>query len=241
MERIRERRRRELDDRIVAVAEQQIATVGGPGLSLRAVAREVGVTVSALYRYYPSRDDLLTELLTRTFRDQADAVITAASSEPDPASALATAMRAYRQWALAHPHRFELAYGTPIPGYEAPPERTVIEGARLGDFLNGLVTQAWERGQVGEESIALRGRLLDDQTAAEFAGLARRRGYSMPLPVLAATLDAFVRIHGFTVMEVFGQLRPLAADASSWFEETLADALSGLGLPQTAAPRNTAG
>ncbi len=241
MERIRERRRRELDDRIVAAAEQQIATDGAPGLSLRAVAREVGVTVSALYRYYPSRDDLLTELLTRTFRDQADAVIAAASREPDPGAALATAMRTYREWALAHPHRFELAYGTPVPGYEAPPERTVMEGARLGDFLNGLVTQAWQRGQVAGEAIALRSRRLGDETAVEFAGLAQRRGYTMPIPVLAATLDAFVRIHGFTVMEVFGQLRPLAADASGWFEETLADALSDLGLTQVAPAHNSAG
>lgn len=230
MERLRDKRRRELDDQIVEAAQRQLALVGGTALSLRAVARDVGVTVSALYRYYGSRDELLTELITRAFRDQADHVIAAGSATDSPAAGLAAAMTAYRSWALSNPASFALVYGTPVPGYSAPPEQTVVQGARIGDYLVGLVSQAWDQGAIAQSAVEQRARTLTDETAEGFRALAARRDYSLPTPLLAATMDTFVRIHGFVVMEVFGQLRPLANDPSEWFTETLRATLSDLGV-----------
>ena len=127
----RARARAEITDEIKSVARRQLAEQGSAALSLRAVAREVGMVSSAVYRYFPSRDDLLTVLIV----DAYDAVGAAAEQ------ALAARRRggvvsrwvgvsaAIRTWALAHPHEYALIYGSPVPGYAAPQD-TIDPAAR---------------------------------------------------------------------------------------------------------------
>src|SRR3954467_4058552 len=116
----RERVRAELTADIADAARRQLAEVGAAALSLRAVARELGMASSAVYRYFPSRDDLLTRLII----DGYDDLGSAAEDADDPAAAphdrWMAVCRAVRHWAVAHPYEYALLYGSPVPGYEAP-------------------------------------------------------------------------------------------------------------------------
>ncbi len=230
MQGIRERRRVELITQLREIAHAHLVEHGAAGLSLRAIARDAGISVSALYRYFEHRDDLLTDLLVRAFDAHADAVEKAAQAETDPAAAIVVALRAYRGWALAHPAEFGLAYGAPVPGYAAPAERTIRAGARAGDFFHGLLMRAWAEGGLRLAPIRARGRRLTPATAVQLDELRARRGYGGPTALTAAAMDAFVTLHGFVMMEVFGQLRPITTDASTYFDEILADQLMRLGL-----------
>lgn len=240
---LRERRRQETGEAILAAARRLLAEEGQAGLTLRAVAREVGVAVSALYRYVPSRDHLVTELLAEAFEQHADALDAAVQGavaagggsldRPGPAApaGLRAGLHAYRDWAVAHPVQFGLAYGAPLPGFAAPAERTVAAATRPGDRLAALLAAAHAEGLVDPAVVARRAAALDGATADQLGGLAGRRHYDLPVPLLALMIDAFVRVHGFVVMEVFGQLRPITPEAGGYFAGTVEEVLASLGLP----------
>lgn len=119
------------------LALQQVAAGGVHSLSLSAIARELGLTGPALYRYVAGRDELVTLLLVDTYDEFADVLEAAAGGRAAPARRLVTVGRAYRAWALGHPERYDLLFGTPLPDYTAPEEAT-REPARRG--LAVLVT-----------------------------------------------------------------------------------------------------
>jgi AcrR family transcriptional regulator len=122
----RERYRQQVRAEVQEHAWRQIAEAGASALSLKAIAAQMGISGPALYRYFTSRDDLLTELILSAYRELA-AVVEAVAAAPDPApERLAGIAAEIRRWALAHPHRYLLLYGTPVPGYAAPPEATVL-------------------------------------------------------------------------------------------------------------------
>src|SRR5262245_45041432 len=112
---------------IKAIARQQMAEQGQAALSLGAIARAMGMTTPALYRYFESRDALITALIIDAYEALAIALEQAdsATRSDDYATRFRAMARAYRDWAVAHPHEYALIYGTPIPGYHAPRERTV--------------------------------------------------------------------------------------------------------------------
>jgi AcrR family transcriptional regulator len=146
----RERVRAELIREITEAARRQLAVDGAPGLSLRAVAREMGMVSSAIYRYFPSRDDLLTALIIDGYNavgeavEQADA---ACSRDDYPGRWLATC-RAVRDWALANPHEYALVYGSPVPGYRAP-ERTIGPASRAAAVVGKIISDAYRAGAPG--------------------------------------------------------------------------------------------
>src|ERR1700734_3312099 len=139
----RERARAELTREIKKEARRQLAPSGAQGLSLRAVARELGMVSSAIYRYFPSRDELLTALIIDAYNALGEAAEAADSGVPAdsggavdsgvPAADVRGRWRAVcgaiRAWALAHPHEYALIYGSPVPGYQAP-EATIGPAAR---------------------------------------------------------------------------------------------------------------
>jgi AcrR family transcriptional regulator len=141
----RERVRREVTAEITDAARRQLAEVGAAALSLRAVARELGMASSAVYRYFPSRDDLLTRLII----DGYDALGAAAEDADDPAATprdrWLAVCRAVRRWALAHPYEYALLYGSPVPGYEAPKD-TVPAASRVGIVLGRILGDAARAG-----------------------------------------------------------------------------------------------
>lgn len=155
----RDEARGETIERILAAAREEIARAGGVGLSMRSVAREVGMVSSAIYRYFPSREDLVTAMILESYRGLADALRKAeaeaeadseaeaeaadeadeaATGSPDAGSDAERWRRladALRRWGLRAPHEFQLIYGTPIPGYVAPAETIPAAGEVAGPFL----------------------------------------------------------------------------------------------------------
>lgn len=140
MTKVRERVRHELTREILAAARQQLATVGPVALSLRAVARDVGMASSAVYRYFPSRDELLTALIVEAYDDLGATVERAEAAVPraEHARRWQTVCRGVRGWGLARRHDFALVYGTPVPGYAAP-RRTVPAATRVPMLLITLI------------------------------------------------------------------------------------------------------
>lgn len=130
---IRDETRTRTTAAILTAAREQIATHGGGGLSMRAVAREVGLVSSAVYRYFPSREALITAMVIESF-GHLDAVLDAVrAGRPD--RRWIGLGQALRGWARAAPHAVQLIYGTPIPGYVAPPETIPAAAAVAGHFL----------------------------------------------------------------------------------------------------------
>ncbi|GAA2978165.1 TetR/AcrR family transcriptional regulator [Actinokineospora diospyrosa] len=116
----RERYRAQVRADIKGHAWEQIATAGVSALSLNAIAKQVGMSGPALYRYFASRDELITELIRDGYRSLADAVQAAAGTD------LLELAHVIRDWARADPQRYFLLYGTPVPGYHAPADTTAI-------------------------------------------------------------------------------------------------------------------
>src|SRR5215210_7698815 len=141
----RERVRTEVTAEITAVARRQLAEVGAVGLSLRAVAREIGMVSSAVYRYFPSRDDLLTRLIIDGYDDLGAAAEAADDPAAPPVERWLAVCRAARTWALAHPHEYALLYGSPVPGYSAPQD-TVAAASRVGIVLGRILGDAARAG-----------------------------------------------------------------------------------------------
>jgi AcrR family transcriptional regulator len=226
----RARLRAQVTTDILESAREHLAAEGPSGLSLRAIARDLDMGVSSLYRYFPSRDELLTELLVEAFNDQADAVAAAAAGFGDPVEGLKAGLHAYRDWSLQHPPEFALAYGSPVPGFQAPAERTVLDGVRVGGILIDLLSRAWTLDRIDALRVSEREAALSVGEREGLDALVSRRGYSIPAGLMSLTVDLFVRIHGFVVMEAFGQLRPMVADPTATFERTIDDACAATGL-----------
>src|SRR5258705_7235065 len=143
----RERVRAELTREIADVARGQLATDGAGGLSLRAVARDMGMVSSAIYRYFPSRDDLLTALIIDGYNAIGEAVeaAEAACRRDDYPGRWRAAAGGAREWALAHPHEYALIYGSPVPGYQAPAD-TIGPASRSAVVFGRLVSDAHAAG-----------------------------------------------------------------------------------------------
>src|ERR1044072_163112 len=114
---VRERYREQNREEAKRIALEQLAESGPAGVSVNAIAREMGVTGPALYRYFAGRDGLLTELIADAYTELADTVEHAATPKPAPGARARALATAWRDWALAQPHRYLLLFGTPIPGY----------------------------------------------------------------------------------------------------------------------------
>jgi len=184
----RERARAELTREIKEEARRQLADRGAGGLSLRAVARELGMVSSALYRYYPSRDDLLTALIIDAY-NALGAVAEGAVGQAVPARARWTAAcHAVRGWALANPHEYALIYGSPVPGYRAP-EATIGPAARVPLAFVGLLGDAFAHGAISETGgtpVAAGLPPVTGPLAAQAKALSAALAQSAPEPASAA-------------------------------------------------------
>ncbi|MGW3154179.1 TetR/AcrR family transcriptional regulator [Streptomyces sp. NPDC001089] len=200
---LRDRRRAAATREILGAAEHQIAEHGPAALSLRAVARSLGMTVQALYHYFPSRDELVTALIVKAYDALAEAVQAAVDAVPDgsPGERVLVAAEGYRQWAVAHPERFQLLYGTPLRYYAAP--------------VDGPTTQAVRRMSAIFEHEMFAGFTTAQLAAAEAPGLsAELLSYLDQLPptgvrelppaATALVMSAWGHMHGMVVLEVFG-------------------------------------
>jgi AcrR family transcriptional regulator len=216
----RERARAEVRTEIVAAASRQLATVGAPGLSLRAIARELGMVSSAIYRYFASRDELLTALIIDAYDDLGAATerSIAATARRAPLVRWVDAASTIRRWAIEHPHDYALLYGSPVPGYAAPAD-TVVPGTRVTRALIGIVHDAIADGQLTPPADAVPIE-LSAATGSAFDFLRGELDLGTTDQVLLAALAAWTQLFGHLGFELFGQTHGLIVDHEAFFLET---------------------
>lgn len=209
----REQSRARTTAAILAAAREEIAARGGGGLSMRAVAREVGMVSSAVYRYFPTREALLTAMIIESYEGLAAALGDVRARRPD--LRWVALGRALRSWALARPHEFQLIYGTPVPGYVAPPETVPAAAAVAAPFL---VT-----AKGVEVAPFARPALIRQMT--EVAEVADSTGEAA-----AAVLAELAALVGIVTLELGGHLVGSADPADRLFAALLSRQVDTLGL-----------
>lgn len=197
----RERARLDTMERILDSGRRQLAEEGAAALSLRAVARDLGMVSSAVYRYVPSRDDLLTALIIEGYRDLAEVAEAAVGGRAAPARRFVAWCEAIHHWAREHPHQYALLYGSPVPGYRAPQD-TVADAARTPVAAIQLIETAWAAGD------------LDAHAPMPPVGAALRRqakelratlDTALPESVLVRFAAAWTQVFGVISFDLFGQ------------------------------------
>lgn len=227
----RQRARAEITSEILASARHQLAAEGAAALSLRAIARDLDMASSAIYRYFSSRDDLLTALILAAYGsvgDVADAALAASVARGEtPAESFRLVWRAVRAWAIDHRHEYALIFGSPVPGYQAP-QATIGAASRLPEVLLVILAQAQAAPTskpVGDPAALaaamspLRGQLptevLDDQ-------------------VLLRALTSWSGLFGAISFELFGHIHNVVAanegDRDRYFDAQLDLMLAMIGI-----------
>ncbi|WP_079424367.1 MULTISPECIES: TetR/AcrR family transcriptional regulator [Streptomyces] len=223
----RERARIEVTAAIKDEARRRLAEEGAAKLSLRAVARELGMVSSALYRYFPSRDELLTALII----DAYDSVGAAAEAAGAAALAAGAAPRArwtavceaFRAWALAHPHEYALIYGSPVPGYSAPQD-TIVPASRVANVLVAILRSAHEGRGLALPPLPAALRAEAGRMTADFAE-------GLPPEVTAALVAAWAQLAGLVSFELFGQFENVVEEREAFFAHAAGQLAHAVGLP----------
>ncbi|WP_055533186.1 TetR/AcrR family transcriptional regulator [Streptomyces graminilatus] len=207
----RARARLEVTTAIKDEARRQLAEEGAAKLSLRAVARELGMVSSALYRYFPSRDDLLTALIIDAYDSAGEAAETAhaTAANTTPLRRWVAVCEAVRVWALDHPHEYALIYGSPVPGYKAP-DTTVRAASRVGLLLTGIVRDAHRTVGVARTPIPA-------ELRPEAERLTAALDPELPPEVTMALVAAWAQVYGLVGFELFGQFNRVVEDRETFF------------------------
>jgi AcrR family transcriptional regulator len=219
-------------DEIKTVARRHLET-DGANLSLRAVARDMGMVSSALYRYYPSRDDLLTALILDGYNSIGEAVEAADATVADRDQVRErwlAASRAIRAWALSSPAEYALLYGSPVPGYAAPQD-TIAPAARAYAVLGRILTDAFAAGSLSAP--AGPAAMIDSLSKGVRADLARASaGIAPGLPdsLMLAGITAWVQLFGVVSFELFGQFNNVIDARAEFFEQQMEQMADLIGL-----------
>jgi AcrR family transcriptional regulator len=228
----RERVREEMTSEILAVARDHVAREGAAALSVRSVARDLGMAPSALYRYFDGRDALLSALILSAYESlaaEAERVAAEATAQSGAdAERWKLVPRALRAWALARPHEWGLIFGTPIPGYHAPQD-TVVPYARIADAMVRPLVDAHRGGRLAAgsrpptrpASQALRGAM-----APISDGLLP----GVPVELVVSAVEAWTTLVGAISLEVFGHWQNTILDPREYFEAVLDDLAAAMGL-----------
>ncbi|MFG2679393.1 TetR/AcrR family transcriptional regulator [Streptomyces sp. NPDC048392] len=204
----RERYRTQVRAEIKEHAWEQIAAAGASALSLNAIAKRMGMSGPALYRYFDGRDELITELIRDAYRSQADAFRAAAEAD----AGLAGLAHTLRAWALDDPQRYFLIHGTPVPGYRAPDDITEIAAETMGVIVDACAALPSDGG-----TDAFDGHL---ETHRRWAGDHPASG-----AVLHRALSFWSRLHGVLSLELAGQFTGMGFDPALLFAAELDDLL----------------
>ena len=217
---LRERFRAQVRDDVKKVALRQLAAEGPQGLSINAIAKELGVSGPALYRYFANRDALLAELVIDAYDDLGEwlAAANAKSKSRSPAERFRAVARAYRGWAIAHPHRYRLLYSEPTPGFQAHADR-LVEASRhaMRELLS--VVEGLEPAAATPPPGQKLSRQLKEWD--------RRHGLGAdPAAALRAILT-WARLHGIVSLEIEGNYASMGVDAERLFDIEVAALAAG--------------
>lgn len=226
----RQQSRARITAELMAAARRQLAEVGAAGISLREVAREIGMVSSAVYRYVESRDELLTRLIIEAYDSLGEAAeaASAAPTDSDLERWMATA-HAIRTWSLTHPHEHLLLYGSPVPGYAAPAD-TIGPATRSTFALVGIVADAAAAGRLAPTAgppAQLTATFTD-----ELIALTAVLGRDMPRDpdAVLAVLTAWTQMFGLISFEITNQTREVVHDHTALFDATVRRLAHQIGL-----------
>lgn len=207
-------------ERIKELALRQLAAEGAASLSLRAIARELNLVSSAIYRYYASRDDLITALILDAYDDLADALEAAGDTRRGPRGRWVDTCLALRGWAVAAPHRFALIYGSAIPGYAAPAD-TIEPASRVVRTLAAPV--------VAGGSPVVR-RSLARPLAEQLRDTGEALGLDLAPSAVLSIVEAFAHLVGALTLELNGHFVGAFEPADALFAALVDDTADALGL-----------
>jgi AcrR family transcriptional regulator len=218
---VRARVRAEMTGEIKAVARRHLAT-DGANLSLRAVARDLGMASSAVYRYFASRDELLTALIIDAY-DAVGATAEQAAGTGGHRERFLAVCHAVRDWALANPHEWALIYGSPVPGYRAPRD-TVGPATRVILLIGAIVRDAALNDEVPA------GPPIGGKLGAELAAVGEQVAPGIPPQVVARGLAAWIHLCGALSAELFGQLNNTIDERREFFDFQMRGAAAMIGF-----------
>ena len=211
-----------LQTAIKETAWKQIARQGAAALSLRAIARELNITAPAIYNYFPSRDDLVTALIVDAFTSLGDSQKDSIKSIPanKPQARLFTLGLAYRDWALAHPQRYQLIFGTPIPGYEAPADITLPAAAWALIPLIETLQALYNADKFRVENLSKLTPALKSMLGA-WQEFVKESGTKVHIEVLYLAFVIWSRVHGLVTLELGHQTPSFITDPGEIFRREL--------------------
>jgi AcrR family transcriptional regulator len=221
----RARVRSELTAEIRSAASAALAQDGAAALSLRGVARQVGMAPSALYRYFAGRDELLTELIIDAYNSLADDMERASTASDEPSARWRSVAWAMRRWAFERPHEWALLYGSPVPGYHAP-ERTVPAAGRVPRVLIGVVETALAAGGLGEGSdppVSAAAQLAVEPMLAELPT-------SLSSRAAIGVLAGWEQLSGAISLELFGHFAGALGDPEAVYDYIVGATAVRIGL-----------
>lgn len=212
---MRERYRSQVRDEVKQIALRQLAELGPGGLSVSAIGKELGVSGPALYRYFASRDELLTELVIDAYNDLADALSAATRDVPSrtPRARFEALARKYRSWALAQPHRYRLLYGPPLPAYDAHAQRLVDASQQAMNLLIDTLPDV----------ASIRLTRSNRPLGSELSHWARRQDLDIKPAIALTAILIWTRVHGFISLEIAGAFSSMGIDPDSIFEIELSN------------------
>ncbi|WP_428965887.1 TetR/AcrR family transcriptional regulator [Micromonospora fluostatini] len=225
---IRARARAEMVTEIKTIARRHLAAEGA-NLSLRAVARDMGMVSSAIYRYFPSRDELLTALIVDGYQalgDAAEGADAAVTDRADLRGRWLAVCHAVRRWALAHPAEYALLFGSPVPGYAAPQE-TTVQAARTPVALIGILLDGFTTGVLPDPGPGD----LPDPVRADLAVLRDTLSTGLPEALLARGATGWIHCFGVVSFEIFGQLNGVIEAREEYFDHQMRRLSDQIGLP----------
>ncbi len=194
-----------LYEAIKDTAWKQIAESGAPALSLRAIARELNISAPAIYNYFPDRDALVTALIIDAYTSFGDSQIEANNTVPaaDVSERLKAIGLAYRTWAHTYPQRYQLIFGTPIPGYESPIEKVFPASARSISALFNVVESIRAAGKLNIDSFPA----IKEEYRSHYEMWETYFSNVHPHSIYVAMI-IWARVHGIVSLEIQGNLPP---------------------------------
>ncbi|MDG4666941.1 TetR/AcrR family transcriptional regulator [Mycobacterium sp. 236(2023)] len=200
----RQETRDRIEREIIEVGRRHLITEGAAGLSLRAVARDLGMVSSAVYRYVASRDELLTLLVVDAYTELAESAEAARDDAAgDWKQQLAAMARAVRSWAVQRPASWALLYGSPVPGYHAPRDTTVGPGTRVVGALFTIIAEGIAAGDIRTSDVS-----APQELSTDYDGLREEFGFDADDAVVGKCLALWAALVGAIGLEVFGHYGP---------------------------------
>lgn len=214
------------EESLLKLAYIQLDEGGVEALSLRAIARDLGIVSSAIYRYCASRDALITVLVIDAYQSVGTAVAEAEAGPPrdDYRGRLRATIGAIRSWALRYPNRYALIYGTPVPGYRAP-EDTIAPAALVGETVLAIAADLHTAGHKPAMTQALK------SAVPGFTELANSTALSVPQSHIPIVVEIWTRMFGIVSFELFGQYVNVVGDPDTYYDFVADEMARRLGAP----------